>query len=281
MKKITLLFTLLFAGLLSYAQLETPAASPFSKMEQTVGLTEVTVEYSRPSMKGRTIFGDLVPYNKLWRTGANARTKISFNNDVTINGENLDKGTYAIFTIPGQNKWEIILYTEHQGNGAPRELDDSKVAARFSVTPITTTMARETFTIEIGNLSNAGATLFMFWDKVMVPVNFTVPTDQQVMASIERAMGGPSAGDYYAAAVYYYDEGKDMSKAKEWIDKSMAANENPPFWQLRQKSLIYAKAGDKKGAIAAAQQSLAAAQKAGNADYVKMNQDSLKEWGAN
>lgn len=281
MKKIILLVTVLFAGFLSYAQVNTPAASPFSKMYQMVGLTEVTVEYSRPSMKGRTIFGDLVPYDKLWRTGANARTKISFSNDITINGQDLSKGTYAIFTIPGTTKWDVILYTEHQGNGAPRELDDSKVAARFSVTPITTTMARETFTIEIGNLSNAGATLFMFWDKVMVPMNFTVPTDQQVMASIERAMGGPSAGDYYAAAVYYYDEGKDMSKAKEWIDKAMAGNENPPFWQLRQKSLIYAKAGDKKGAIAAAQKSLAAAQKAGNADYVKMNQDSLKEWGAN
>lgn len=281
MKRITLLFTLLFAGVFSYAQVNTPAASPFSKTEQMVGLTEVVVEYSRPSMKGRTIFGDLVPYNKLWRTGANARTKITFGNDVTVHGKSLSKGTYALFTIPGENNWEIIFYTEHQGNGAPRELDESKIAARFSVTPVATTMARETFTIEVGSLSNSGATLFMFWDKVMVPINFTVPTDQQVMASIDKAMAGPSAMDYYAAAVYYYDEGKDMAKAKAWIDKAMAGNDNPPFWQLRQKSLIYAKAGDKSGAIEAARKSLTAAQKAGNDDYVKMNQDSLKEWGAN
>ncbi|MEX2350211.1 MAG: DUF2911 domain-containing protein [Flavobacteriaceae bacterium] len=281
MKKFTLLLSLLFIGAFTYAQVSTPAASPFSKVEQEVGLTDVTIEYSRPSMKGRTIFGNLVPYGKLWRTGANARTKITFSDDVTFGGRELKKGTYAMFTIPNQSQWEIILYTEHQGNGAPRELDNSKVAARFNVTPLETSRARETFTMEIGSLSNQGATLNLLWDKVRVPINFTVPTDATVMASIERAMSGPAAGDYYAAAVYYYDEGKDMAKAKEWIDKSLAGNDNPPFWQLRQKSLIYAKAGDKKGAIEAARKSLAAAQKAGNDDYVKMNQDSLKEWGAN
>jgi len=280
MKKFTLLFLLLFVGAFTYAQVNTPAASPQSKIEQTVGLTDVTIEYARPSMKGRTIFGDLVPYGRLWRTGANARTRITFSDDVTVHGKELKKGTYALLTIPNQNQWEIIFYTEYQANGAPRELDDSKVAARFSVTPLVTSMARESFTIEVANLSNNGATLFLLWDKVRVPINFTVPTDKTVMANIDRAMSGPSAADYYLAAMYYYDEGKDIAKAKEWIDKAMAGNDNPPFWQLRNKSLIYARAGDKQGAIAAARQSLEASKKAGNADYVKMNEDSLKEWGA-
>lgn len=281
MKKFTILFLAMFAGVYAYSQVTAPAASPFTKIEQTVGLTDVTVEYSRPSMKGRTIFGDLVPYGRLWRTGANTRTKITFSNDVMVHGKELKKGSYGLLTIPNQNQWDVIFYTEADGGGAPRELDESKVAARFSVTPIVTTMARETFTIEIGNLSNGGASFFLFWDKVMVPFNFTVPTDTQVMASIERAMSGPSASDYYTAAMYYYDEGKDIAQAKKWIDKAMDGNQNPPFWQLRNKSLIYARAGDKQGAIAAARQSLEAAQRAGNADYVKMNQDSLREWGAN
>jgi len=281
MKKITILFTFLCLSLFSYAQVASPAPSPFSKIEQKVGLTDVTIEYSRPRMKGRTIFGNLVPYGKIWRTGANARTKITFSNDVTIGGKELNKGSYALFTIPNEKLWEIILYTEYQANGAPNELDDSKVAARFNATPITTTMAKESFTMEIGNLSNSGASLFLFWDKVMVPINFTVPTDKEVMASIEKALSGPSSSDYYTAAVYYLDEGKDIAKAKEWIDKALAGNDAPPFWQLRQKSLIYAKAGDKKGAIDAAKKSLAAAEQAGNEDYVKMNKDSLKEWGAN
>jgi len=280
MKNKLFLFSFLFIGSFCYAQINAPVASPLSKIEQQVGLTDVTIEYSRPSMKGRTIFGDLVPYDKLWRTGANARTKITFSEDITIHDKELKKGTYALLTIPGQKEWEVILYTEYQANGAPRELDDSKVAARFKVTPMVTSMARETFTMELANISNNGATLFLLWEKTRVPINFTVPTDKAVMASIDKAMSGPSAADYYTAAMYYYDEGKDIAKAKEWIDKAMAGNDNPPFWQLRNKSLIYARAGDKQGAIAAARQSLAAAQKAGNADYVKMNQDSLKEWGA-
>ncbi len=280
MKKITILFAFLFVGALSYAQIASPAASPAAKIEQAVGLTDVNIEYARPSMKGRTIFGDLVPYGKLWRTGANARTKITFSNDVTIGGKELKKGTYALLTIPNQNQWEVILYTEYQANGAPRELDESKVAARFNATPMVTSMARETFTIEVASVTNSGATIFLLWDKVRVPINFTVPTDKEVMANIERAMSGPSASDYYTAAMYYYDEGKDINKAKEWMEKAMAGNQNPPFWQLRSQSLIYAKAGDKARAIETAKKSLAAAQAAGNADYVKMNEDSLKEWGA-
>jgi hypothetical protein len=279
MKKILLIAALMLTALV-HSQITTPPSSPVSKLHQQIGLTDVTIEYARPSAKSRTIFGDLVPYGKLWRTGANARTKITFNNDVEIGGKSLKKGTYAIFSIPGKNKWEIIFYTESEGWGAPRELDENKVALKVSSTPIETAMFTESFTIHIDNLRNNSATIFLLWEKTMVPLNISVPTDAQVMANIEKVFSGPGAMDYYAAAVYYFEEGKDINKAKEWIDMALAGNDNPPFWQLRQQSLIYARAGDMKGAIEIAKKSLAAAEKAGNEDYIKMNKDALKEWGA-
>jgi tetratricopeptide (TPR) repeat protein len=229
-------------------------------------------------MKGRTIFGDLVPYGKVWRTGANARTKVTFSDDVTVGGKTLKAGTYAIFTIPQVSKWEIIFYTDYQGGGAPQELDESKVAARVMADVYPIEMDVQTFTITIDDLTNNSAVIGLLWEKTYVAIPFEVPTDTAVMASIESTLAGPSANDYYNAASYYLSEGKDIKKAKEWIDKAMSMIEKPAFWQLRQQSLIYAAAGDKKGAIEIAKKSLAASEKAGNADYVKMNKESIAEW---
>jgi hypothetical protein len=280
MKKLLLLLLAFTASLAINAQIKTPAPSPSSKLEQKVGLTTVNLDYSRPGVKGRTVFGDLVPYGKLWRTGANARTKITFSDDVEVDGKPLKAGTYAIFTIPGEDTWDIIFYTDYEGGGAPAELDESKVAARVTAKTNPIPFNVETFTIDINNITNNSATLEFIWENTFVAVPFTVPTDKTVMAAIESTLNGPGFNDYYAAATYFLSEGKDIAKAKEWIDKAMSMNDNPRFWQLRQQSLIYAKAGDKKGAIALAKKSLEAAEKAGNADYVKMNKDSLKEWGA-
>ncbi len=280
MKKITILFC---AALVSFAlqgQITTPAPSPFAKVKQQVGLTDVTLEYSRPSMRGRTIFGDLVPYDKLWRTGANARTKITFGEDVTIGGQELKAGTYAIFTKPATSSWEVIFYTDADGGGTPQEWDESKVAAKTTAEVQTMPVDIETFTMTFDDLHNNGATLGMLWEKSYVGVPFTVPTDAAVEQNIDNALNGPSANDYYTAAVYYLSADKDINKAKEWMDKAMTMTEEPAFWQLRQQSLILAKAGDKKGAIEAAKKSLAAAEVAQNDDYIKMNKDSLKEWGA-
>lgn len=279
MNKVVLFLLAVVATLSVEAQLNTPAPSPASKMTQTVGLTEVTVDYSRPSMRGRTVFGDLVPYDKLWRTGANAYTTIAFNTDVTIAGTPVSAGTYAIFSKPGKENWEVFFYTDHVGSGTPRNWEEDKVAAKATVPVQTMEMPVETFTITIDELTNNGAHLGILWENTYVAVPFGVPTDATVMNSITKIMAGPSAGDYYAAAVYYASEGKDINKAKEWMDKAMSMTEKPAFWQLRQQSLILAQAGDKKGAIAAAKKSLTAAEAAGNADYVKMNKDSLKEWG--
>ncbi|MFS4492056.1 DUF2911 domain-containing protein [Maribacter sp. 2308TA10-17] len=281
MKKITLFLFVALASFSLEAQINTPAPSPASKLMQTVGLTDVTIDYSRPSMRGRTIFGDLVPYDKLWRTGANGYTLVTFSTDIKIGGQDVKAGTYSVFTKPGASSWEVFFYTDTQGGGTPRDWDDSKVVAKANVPAIKMPegVVIETFTITIDDLTSNSANLGMMWSDIYVAVNFEVPTDAAVEKDIARALGGPSAGDYYAAATYYSSEGKDINKAKEWMDKAMAMTEKPAFWQLRQQSLIQAKAGDKKGAIATAKKSLAASKEAGNMDYVKMNTDSLKEWG--
>ncbi len=280
MNKVVLFLLAIVASLSLEAQINTPAPSPASKLMQTVGLTEVMVDYSRPSMRGRTVFGDLVPYGKLWRTGANAYTKISFDTDVTIAGQPVEAGTYSIFTKPGEKNWEVFFYTDTEGGGTPSDWEESKIAAKATVPVYAMEMPVETFTITIDDVKSSGANLGVIWENTYVAVPFGVPADATVMKSIDRALGGPTAGDYYTAAVYYASEGKDINKAKEWMDKAMQMTEKPAFWQLRQQSLILAKAGDKKAAIEAAKKSLAAAKEAGNDDYVKMNTDSLKEWGA-
>ncbi|WP_411895493.1 DUF2911 domain-containing protein [Winogradskyella sp. A2] len=280
MKKLVLFVfavTLLFSV---DAQIRTPQPSPAAKIEQVVGLTDVTIDYSRPSMRGRVIFGNLVPYGKVWRTGANARTKVTFSDDVTVGDNELKAGTYAIFTIPQAESWDVVFYTDYAGGGAPSELDESKIAARITAKVYPIEMDIQSFTISFDDITNSSAVIGIMWERTYVGIEFKVPTDAKVSASIEETMAGPGAGDYYSAAVYNLTEGKDLNKAKEWMDKAMSMIENPRYWQLRQQSLLYAKMGDKKNAIATAKKSLEGAEAAGNADYVKMNKDSLKEWGA-
>ena len=279
MKKLALILVAFAATLTLQAQIAAPQPSPSSTLTQQVGLTDVTVEYSRPSMRGRTIFGNLVPFDKIWRTGANARTKITFSDDVTIEGKTLKAGTYAIFTKPGMTSWEVYFYTETAGGGAPQQWDDSKVAVMMTAKVDLMDRPVETFTITLDNLHNSGGTLGMLWEKTYVGVPFMVPSKEMTMKSIDAVMAGPSANDYFSAATFYYDEGMDLQKAKVWIDKAVSMNDKA-FWMMRAQSLIYAKMGDKKGAIEAAKKSMAAAKAANNADYVKMNMDSLKEWGA-
>jgi len=280
MKKLLLLLLTINATFTMNAQIVTPQPSPSSKLEQKVGLTDVTLEYSRPSMRDRVIFGNVVPYGKIWRTGANSRTKITFSTDVTVDGQTLKAGSYAIFTKPESTSWDVYFYTEYDGGGAPQTWDDSKVAAKVRAQVYPMPMKVETFTMTFDSLTNDGATLGILWENVYVGVTFEVPTDDMVLTNINDAMNGtPTANDYYAAAVYYLQANKDVNQAKTWIDKAITmAGDKVAFWQLRQQSLIYAKAGDKQGAIAAAKKSLAASEKAGNADYVKMNTDSIAEW---
>lgn len=265
------------ACMAAQAQVRTPQASPKANIVQTVGLTEVELDYSRPAVKGRTIFGDLVPFGKMWRTGANANSTVLFSEDVEIGGTKVAKGKYAIFTIPKVDSWEVIFYKDTNSWGLPEKFEESKVAARTNVKPVMLNRNVETFSIGINDLHNDGGTIEIAWEKTLVPIPFTVPTQKTALASIEKTLAGPSKQDYFQAAQYYYQSNMEMNKALEYINKATEGND-APFWMLRQKSLIQAKAGDKKGAIATAKQSLEAAKKANNADYVKLNEDSIKEW---
>ena len=280
MKKLFLIAAMSLFTLGLYAQIETPAPSPAAKMEQVVGLTDITIEYSRPAMRGRTIFGDLVPYGKMWRTGANRNTMISFSTDVTIGGKAVKAGNYAIFSKPMKDAWEVYFYNDVNNWGTPAEWDDSKVVAMVKAPVQAMPMDIESFTITLDDLTNDGANLGMLWENAYVGVPIGVPANDMVTANIDRVMSGPSANDYYTAAVYYSSTDQNIAKAKEYMDKAMSMIDEPRFWQLRQQSLILAKSGDKKGAIKAAQESLAKAKEAKNADYVKLNTDSLEEWGA-
>jgi len=261
------------------AQIKTPQPSPIMKMETTIGLTEVGIEYSRPSMKERTIFAadGLVPFGETWRTGANASTKISFSSDVMVGGKEVKAGKYALYTVPGKTSWDIILYKNTTHWGVPREWVATDEVARFSVPSESTAMTVETFTIVTANNTIKSAQVAMLWDKTMVSFEVSSDVDKSVMKDIDRAMAGTSRGDYYTAARYFYDNDKDMNKALGWI--KMANKKDAKFWQLRLQSLIEAKMGDKQSAIASATKSMEMAKTAGNMDYVRLNEKSIAEWG--
>lgn len=281
MKKVIVLLALIIANFAIEAQVKTPQPSPKATLEQVVGLTTVNLEYSRPSTKGRTVFGDLVPFGKVWRTGANANTLISFSDDITIDGKSLPKGKYSLFTLPKADNWEIIFYKTTDNWGNPEEWKETDVALRANAKPILTDRKVETFTIGINNVSNDSGDLEISWEKTLVALKFEVPTQKTAIASITKALAGPTAGDYFSSAQYFYQSNGDMNKALEYVNKAISlakVGEDVPFWHLRQKSLIQAKLNDKKGAIETAKLSLANATKAKNDDYVKMNNDSIAEW---
>lgn len=278
MRKILFLAALFVASFNVQSQVRTPAPSPASTLKQVVGLTDVEIVYSRPSMKGRTIFGDLVPFGKPWRTGANRNTTISFSEEVVIGGKTLAKGKYALYTIPKADVWELFFYTDTDNGGLPEEWSESKVALKATAKPEMLGRNVESFTIEIGNLDNNSGTLDISWEKTLVSLKFEVPTHKAAMASIDKVMAGPSSNDYFSAGQYLYSSNGDMTKALSYVSKAIELNKDKPFWMYRVKSLIQAKMGDKKGAVETAKTSLALATEAKNADYVKMNNESIAEW---
>ncbi len=258
------------------AQIRTPQPSPGSKVTQTVGLTEITIEYSRPGAKGRTVFSKdgIVPFGGMWRTGANSATKLTFGDDVKIGGQNLKKGSYALFTKPNATEWQIMLFNYDTPSAGG--YGDKTPVITFSAKPMMLNDMVETFTIDINDITNTTANINLIWEKTKVSLPLEVEVESRVLADIERVMAGPSANDYAAAANYYFASKKDLSKALEWMQKANAMGAR--YWNLRTESLILAELGRTKEAIATAEKSLAMAKEAGDDAYIRMNEASIKEW---
>ena len=290
----SIFFTILFlSSYFNYSQIKTPRVSPASAIEQMVGLSEIEVEYSRPSKRGRDIFGNVVPYGKIWRTGADNCTTISFSTDVVFNsntsidGVKISKtkiikaGKYSIFSIPNEESWDVILYSDTDLWGVPRDWDENKIVfkSNYQINKSANNSVKEMFAISFDNVTNNDVDMIFSWDDVSVKVNIVVPTRRIVSDNIKKVMGGsPSPSDYYSAAVYYKQENINMDTALKWINKAIDLFENPRFYQLRQQSLIMAANKKYSDAIAVAKESLRLSIEADNKDYVKMNKESILEW---
>jgi hypothetical protein len=278
MKKILFVLAFIIIPFVTEAQLKTPQASPKATVFQTVGLTDVEIVYSRPAARGRAVFGNLVPFGKVWRTGANENTTISFSEDVVIEGKTLPKGKYALYTVPKIESWEIIFYSTTNNWGNPEVWNEANVVLRTTVKEESLQKAVESFTIGINNLDANFAYLDMAWENSSVSMKFEVPTQKVTLANIEKALAGPTSADYFSAAQYIYQANGDNAKALNYVDKALDMSAEKPFWYTRLKSLIQAKLSDYKGAVETAKVSLAAAETAKNQDYVKMNRESIAEW---
>ena len=278
--KLKLVFILCLSALFATAQISVPAPSPLSNVEQKVGLTDVNISYSRPSVKGRTIFGDLVPFGEMWRWGANASTKLKTSDDIKVNGHDVPAGTYALYAIPGESEWTIIIHsnTSYWGTGGDKYNKEEDLV-RFTVTPNKAYPVKtETMTFQFSDLTIDGCNLEFMWENTQFKLEIKTNVDDQVMKEIDMKMKGVSSATYYQAARYYYDNDKDLDKAYEWIKLALVNNEK--FWMVRQKALIEAKLGKYKDAIATANKSKELALAAGNQDYVRLNEKSIEEWSS-
>jgi hypothetical protein len=248
---------------------EFPAASPACTLKQKVGLTDIEVVYSRPGIKNREIFGGLVPYGQVWRTGANAATKITFSTPVKLNDHEVAAGTYALFTIPDQDAWTIIINKDASQWGAYK-YDEKNDVVRFKVPAAQLSEQIETFMIEFDHVRDDSAVMYLLWDQVAVQIKIEVDVASKLVPQIEAVMASDAKDKpYYPAALFYYDHGLDLHKASQWVDAAITNRE--AHYVVYLKAEILAKLGDKEGAIAAAKHSSELAVKANDPGYVKLN----------
>ncbi len=255
--------------------LKVPAASPLQTLKQSFALSEIGIEYSRPSAKGRKVFGDLVPYGKMWRTGANASTKVTFGEDVKIEGTAVKAGTYALYTIPNKDNWELVLYTDLKLGSDFNNYKKENEILHISIKPKTLTDKVETFTINVTDITASNARIDLSWENTSVSFAVAADIDASIMTAIDKALNNDNK-PYYQAANYYYENGKDLKIALAWITKAVEMNPKAP-WVALLKAKIEFKMKDYTAAAATAEKVITVAKENKYDDYVKMGEDLLAE----
>ena len=289
MKTKLLLRSLLVVPVLAFAaslvaqtptpKVEIPQTSPKSTVTQRVGITDITVEYFRPGMKGRKIFGaadqhPLEPWGEIWRAGANNTTKVTFSTPVKIGGKELPAGSYGLFAQLGEDEWTII-FTKAPNQWGAYSYNPKDDVARVTAKPVKLAQPVETFTIDINDVRDTSATINLAWEKTHVSVPIEIDTVGMLVPQIEALMASDAAKKRYAAAaMFYLDNNIDLKKALGWMDAAIAEQPNA-FFLVYRKAKIQAAMGDKAGAIATANASIEGAKKASGAvkdEYIRLNE---------
>ncbi|MEO7766488.1 MAG: DUF2911 domain-containing protein [Ferruginibacter sp.] len=256
------------------AQVKLPSASPLQTIKQEFGLGMIELTYSRPSAKGRRVFGDLVPYGKLWRTGDNAATRIHFSEPVEIFGRKIDSGRYVLYTIPGEESWQVIINrgVKNQGTEGYKESED---ITSFNIEPIKTKTKTESFTIQFEEIKPETCELHLLWERKLIVIPISTNFKEKLRGQIDAAML-TNDKPYWQAAQFYFEYDKNLTKALENTNKALNSRPNA-YWMLLYKAKIQKEMGDNPGAIQSSRASMAFAKEAKNDDYIKMNEKLQKE----
>lgn len=278
MKRIILTIALAISAT-THAQLQGPMLSPLAKIEQTVGLTNIAVEYSRPQKNDRKVFPDVVPYGQIWRAGANKNSILKTDDKLIFGKDTLAAGAYGIFVQPDEKQWTLFFYKSTDNWGVPSDFSKEKVALKVIAKTEKTPLTVENFTIAIEKITINGAVLILSWDNVQATFPFSVDTDAKMKLNIAKVLSGPTANDFYRAADYLLNSNGDMNAALSYMKKAVDLYGNKvPFHVYRKLALIQANLGDYNAAIESAEKSTKLAREAKNNEYVKMNEASIKEW---
>ncbi|GAA3521517.1 DUF2911 domain-containing protein [Aquimarina addita] len=261
--KIKIVLFLLFTFILydGQAQIGRLQLSPFQETKIKIGTTDIIIAYSRPSMRGREIFGHLVPFDQWWRTGANRNTTIEFSEDVIIGEKRIDKGKYAIFSRPNQKEWKILFYKKTDNWDVPEVIDPSHIAATMVVNSTKTENTSEVLSVHIGDFTNYKFDLNIAWDQTKVTVPVKLITEEIMEQKISKTLNGPLPHDYYSAALYEMESGGNFERGLTWIDSAIQMREQTSWWDLRVKAILMINLNKKKEAMTVAKIGLELAKK--------------------
>jgi len=279
MNKTFLLILTVLISINLFSQVRRPRKSFLQKIEQRVGLTDIELEYYRPSKKGRVIFGELVKYDQIWRTGANRNTLVTFSKAVEIDGKELEAGTYSIYTKPNKESWDIFFYTDLENWGVPEDWDDQKIALKTTVPVFELNRDFETLTINIEHIKESSAELSILWERtyVSVPIEFNF---KKLLVENTKTELQKNITEFHVAAVNYHERGYDLEQAQIWMEQAISLRDKPHYWDYREYSVILAKLKKYKEAIKAAEYCIELSTELGDrgANAIHLSKESIAEW---